>query len=125
MNLTIYTDKNGLTNSNLQPLDWFLNSQDPFELYKAQKSYILSQAVYLFGAVFALIHSFRQGGRWPYLYFAAIGHGIVVELISYFFPSVDNFWHSQTPINFIGQRLPLYIVFLCNSDSVFHLLYSS
>ncbi|KAE8737021.1 hypothetical protein FOCC_FOCC017519 [Frankliniella occidentalis] len=51
-------------------------------------------------------------GRWPYLWVATILHGLVIESLSYFLPDVDNFWHSQTPLIFLGRRLPLHIAFL-------------
>ncbi|XP_053684180.1 uncharacterized protein LOC128734162 [Sabethes cyaneus] len=91
---------------------WFVNFQNPAELYRAQPSYIWCQAAFLLGALLCLIHAFRRGGRWPFLFLGALCHGLVVELITYFVPSIDNFWHSKTPIDFIGHRLPLYIIFL-------------
>ncbi|XP_058831323.1 uncharacterized protein LOC131689942 isoform X1 [Topomyia yanbarensis] len=91
---------------------WFVNFQDPSELYRAQPSYIWCQAAFLIGALLCLIHAFKRGGRWPYLFLGAICHGLFVELLTYYAPSIDNFWHSKTPIDFFGHRLPLYIIFL-------------
>lgn len=56
------------------------------------------------------------------MYLSAIIHGVVVESISYVHPDVDNFWHSQTPIIFLGRRLPLYIIVLCKYIRPKHLL---
>lgn len=55
-----------------------------------------------------------RGGRFSYLWYGIIIHGLVIESICYIAPDVDNFWHSQTPIIFFGRRLPLHIIFLCN-----------
>ena len=44
------------------------------------------------------------------MWFAALLHGIVTEVISYNLPDINNFWHSQTSLIFLGQRFPLYIV---------------
>lgn len=43
--------------------------------------------------------------------------------MSYFIPDIDNFWHGQSTIMFLDNRLPLYIVCLCKITSV--LLFSS
>nr|CAD7576615.1 unnamed protein product [Timema californicum] len=54
----------------------------------------------------------RNGGRLPYLWLAIFLHGIVVELLSYNLNDIDSFWHSQTPIMFVGRRLPLHILLI-------------
>jgi len=63
----------------------------------------------------------RKGGRWPWLWLATVGHGLVVEAVSYNLPDIDNFWHSQTPIIFLGGRFPLHIIFLCTYTKIFFL----
>lgn len=97
---------------------WFVNFQDPFELYRAQPSYLWCQASFLLGALLCIVHAIKRGGRWPYLFLGALCHGLVVELITYYVPSIDNFWHSKTPIDFFGHRLPLYIIFLCKYNQL-------
>lgn len=47
------------------------------------------------------------------LFLAPIGHGLFVEVICYYFPDINNFWHAQSMIMLIGRRLPLHILFLC------------
>ena len=44
------------------------------------------------------------------MWFAALLHGIVTEVICYNLPDINNFWHAQTSLIFLGQRFPLYIV---------------
>ncbi|KAK3923737.1 Phosphoribosylamine--glycine ligase [Frankliniella fusca] len=92
--------------------DWWVHWHDFATLWKNQPTYILSQASYLFGALATLVHALTTRGRWPYLWVAIILHGLVIESLSYFVPDVDNFWHSQTPLIFLGRRLPLHIIFL-------------
>ena len=48
-----------------------------------------------------------------YLWFGTILHGLVVESLSYFLPDIDNFWHAQTTVIFLGKRLPLHIILTC------------
>ncbi len=55
----------------------------------------------------------RRGGRYPYLWIATIFHGLTVESVSYFVPDIDNFWHGQTMVMLLGQRLPLHIILFC------------
>ena len=54
-----------------------------------------------------------QGGRYIYLYFGIILHGLVTELLSYLLPDIDSFWHAQGMVMFAGKRLPGYIVVIC------------
>ncbi|XP_059615115.1 uncharacterized protein LOC132260789 [Phlebotomus argentipes] len=93
-------------------LDWLVRFHDPVNLYRAHPSYFYCQAVFLLGALIIAVHCIRKGGRWPYLFLAAIGQGLVVELLSYWVPHIDNFWQGLAPVMFLGLRLPLYIIFL-------------
>ena len=54
-----------------------------------------------------------MGGRFKYLWWATIVHGLVVECAAYWLPDIDNFWHSQTTIVLLGRRLPIHIMMLC------------
>lgn len=47
-----------------------------------------------------------------YLWIATVIHGLNTELIAYFVPDVDNFWHAQTSVMLFGRRAPLHILFL-------------
>ncbi|XP_050548863.1 uncharacterized protein LOC126910377 isoform X2 [Daktulosphaira vitifoliae] len=49
-------------------------------------------------------------GRRLSLWICITCHGLLIELISYFLPEIDNFWHSQSPIMLFGHRLPLHIL---------------
>lgn len=53
------------------------------------------------------------GGRFRYLWLGTLLHGLVVEMAAFWLPDIDNYWHAQSPIDFLGRRLPLYIIFLC------------
>jgi hypothetical protein len=55
----------------------------------------------------------RHGGRFAHLWIAVVMHGLTVEMVSYWVPDIDNFWHAQTMIMFLGKRLPLYVVCAC------------
>ena len=55
----------------------------------------------------------RNGGRYKWLWLTCILQGLTTEMVSYFLPDIDNFWHAQGMVMFAGQRLPLYIMVLC------------
>ena len=59
----------------------------------------------------------RSGGRYIYLWFTTIIHGLVVESVCYVNPDMDSFWHAQSMVMLLGRRLPLHIVFLCKFSS--------
>jgi len=63
--------------------------------------------------VYACLAALRSGGRYIYLWFTTVLHGLVVESASYVIPDIDNFWHAQSMIMLLGRRLPLHIVLLC------------
>uniref|UniRef100_A0A1B6L3L5 DUF7802 domain-containing protein n=1 Tax=Graphocephala atropunctata TaxID=36148 RepID=A0A1B6L3L5_9HEMI len=93
-------------------LDWFIQATPVEPLWRNQPTYLIAQTSYLLGGVFSLIHALRGGGRLRYLWLATIVHGLAVESLCYVLPDVDNFWHSQTPLMFLGRRLPLHILLL-------------
>ncbi|KAL4703426.1 hypothetical protein ACJJTC_008145 [Scirpophaga incertulas] len=92
---------------------WLVHTNDFKQLWAAQPTYIISQAVYMLAGLVTLIHAFRKGGRWPYFWLGTILHGLYADNFWHFaLPDYDNFWHSQTPIVLLGMRLPLHIIFL-------------
>ncbi|XP_042205467.1 uncharacterized protein LOC121854768 isoform X1 [Homarus americanus] len=90
-------------------LDWFVHVRDPAEVFKAQPTYFLSEWSYVIIAFLSLIHAFIVGGRWKYHWLACYLHGWTTEMVSFWMPDIDNYWHSQTTIMFLGRRLPLHI----------------
>lgn len=63
--------------------------------------------------IILIVVAFKTGGRWPWLFFAAIGQGFLVEFLSYFAPFIENFWHAQAVITLFDRRMALYIAVLC------------
>nr|CAB3261072.1 uncharacterized protein LOC100176636 [Phallusia mammillata] len=95
--------------------EWFVTVNQPSiaEMWRNQPTFLLANVLYLTMAAAALKFAVRNGGwnsRYTYMWFAALLHGIVTECVVYHLPDVNNFWHSQTPIIFVGKRFPLYIV---------------
>uniref|UniRef100_A0A1B6CE90 DUF7802 domain-containing protein n=1 Tax=Clastoptera arizonana TaxID=38151 RepID=A0A1B6CE90_9HEMI len=92
--------------------DWAVTLSPVQELWAAQPTYLIVQASFCLGGIITFIHALCSRGRFPYLWFGTIFYGLFIESLCYMFPDVDNFWHSQTPIMFLGMRLPLHIIFL-------------
>ncbi len=57
-----------------------------------------------------LFLAFRKGGRFKYLWLGTIIHALNTELVAYYMPDVDNFWHAQSHLMLFGRRLPLYVL---------------
>lgn len=128
--------------------DWIFSYMHPVDYWKAHPSYVLCEAIFIFGAITMIIHgvcvcehqtpktlnieaksavfysiwliffvfyllAFKEGGRWPWLFFAAMGHGFFVEFMAYFAPFIENFWHAQGIVTLFDRRMTLYIAFLC------------
>lgn len=62
---------------------------------------------------FCSLVALKQGGRWPWLFFASMFHGFFVECMAYFCPFIENFWHARGIFTFLDRRMAIYIVFLC------------
>ncbi|CAG4942030.1 unnamed protein product [Colias eurytheme] len=92
---------------------WFVRTNDVYQLWANQPTYIISQAVYIFAGILTLLHAISKGGRWPYFWLATVLHGVFTDNFwAIAVPQFDNFWHSQTPLIFLGGRLPLHIILL-------------
>lgn len=90
-------------------LDWLFHVNSPSEIFKAQPTYFLSEWSFVIIASLALIHAFIVGGRWKYVWLGTYMHGVTTELVSFFMPDIDNYWHSQTTVIMLGRRLPFHI----------------
>ena len=64
----------------------------------------------------SMFAAFVVGGRWKYFWIGTIVHGITTELVAFAMPDIDNYWHSQTAVIFLGRRLPLHIPLICESS---------
>ncbi|KAI5701229.1 hypothetical protein M8J75_007463 [Diaphorina citri] len=95
-------------------LEWLVKINNIEELWERQPTYLLVQACFLFGALMTFIHAYSSKGRWPLLWCCTVCHGLVIEALCFFLPEdvADNYWHSQTPVVFLGGRLPLHIIVL-------------
>ncbi|XP_070545272.1 uncharacterized protein [Ptychodera flava] len=89
---------------------WFIAFRDPRDIYQNHTSFLIGELAFYFFAILTFRHAWRHGGRFLYLWFATIAHGLTTECVSYFVPDIDNFWHAQGMIMLLGKRLPMYVV---------------
>ncbi|XP_043461639.1 uncharacterized protein LOC122498122 [Leptopilina heterotoma] len=92
--------------------NWFVTYNDVHTLWRAQPTYFIVSTLFIVGGLITFYHALKSKGRFIQLWIGVICHGLVVEIICYNLPDIDNFWHSPTPIMLLGQRLPLHIIFL-------------
>lgn len=98
--------------SELKGFDWWVQFRDPYDTIEKHASFLGVEIVCFTGTLLTLIHALRNGGRFRWLWLATLLHGITVECVSYFIPDIDNFWHAQGVVTFLGLRLPLYIALI-------------
>ncbi|XP_035905853.1 uncharacterized protein LOC118509400 isoform X2 [Anopheles stephensi] len=91
---------------------WLINVRNPVDLFTLQPSYIVSQVFCIVGAFVCLAHALRQGGRWPYLWFASVLSGMLIEGSMYFSPYGETIWLSPTAVDLFDQRIPIFIFFV-------------
>lgn len=92
--------------------DWMIQFRSIKEIWDYHPTNLAQEINFYAGGLITLIHALLSGGRYPFLWLITIFHGCWVEIFSYFVPDVDNFWHAQTSIMFVGGRLPLHIMLL-------------
>jgi len=95
-----------------EELEWWIKFRDPEEILKKHATYLYCEVIFYVVGFLTLIHALCSGGRFKWLWLATIAHGVTVECISYYMPDVDNFWHAQSMVMLLGQRLPLHIIFV-------------
>ncbi|CAH1233458.1 Hypp747 [Branchiostoma lanceolatum] len=89
---------------------WFIAFRSPLDIYEKHANFLVAELAVYPMVVLTFIHAMRKGGRYRNMWIAALFHGLVSEMISYWVPEIDNFWHAQSSIMMLGRRLPLYIM---------------
>ncbi|RUS74092.1 hypothetical protein EGW08_018155 [Elysia chlorotica] len=97
---------------NAKEVEWWVKFRKPEDILKKHATYLYLEVVLYVLSFLTFCHAMRSGGRFRWLWFATIAHGLTVESLSYFVPDIDNFWHAQSMVMFLGQRLPLHIILL-------------
>lgn len=72
--------------------------RSPFEIWELEPTFLGCELVFYTMALLSLRHAYRQGGRYRWVYASTVLHGLVTECMSYWYPDIDNFWHSQSMV---------------------------
>ncbi|XP_019624229.1 PREDICTED: uncharacterized protein LOC109469908 [Branchiostoma belcheri] len=89
---------------------WWTAFRSPLDIYEKHANFLVAELAIYPMAVLTFMHAMRRGGRYRNMWFAALFHGLVSEMIAYWVAEIDNFWHAQSSIMMLGRRLPLYIM---------------
>ena len=92
--------------------DWLVATRSPAEIWQDEPTFLLCELEIYLLAILAFIHAYRHGGRYMWLWWTTIFHGLTTELVSYWYEDVDNFWHAQSSLMLFGLREPLHIICL-------------
>ncbi|PVD37869.1 hypothetical protein C0Q70_00471 [Pomacea canaliculata] len=96
----------------IKDLNWWIRFRAPQDILKNHATFLYCEIVFYCLGFLTLLHALRNGGRYPWLWLATVLHGLTVECVSYAFLDIDNFWHAQSMVMLLGQRLPLHILFV-------------
>ncbi|XP_078698763.1 uncharacterized protein LOC144926135 [Branchiostoma floridae x Branchiostoma belcheri] len=89
---------------------WWIAFRSPLDIYEKHANFLVAELAIYPMAVLTFMHAMRRGGRYRNMWFAALFHGLWSEMLAYWIPEIDNFWHAQSSIMMLGRRLPLYIM---------------
>ena len=96
-------------------LEWLIKFRNPFGEYGAlawEPTFVGNELEFYLLALLTFIHAYRHGSRYMWLWWTTVAHGLTTELVSYWTPEIDNFWHAQSMFMLFGQREPLHIMCL-------------
>ena len=91
---------------------WLVKFRNPVELLLLEPTFLLCELEFYILCVLTYMHARRHGGRYLWLWWTTIAHGLTTECLSYWIPDIDNFWHAQSTTMFFGGREPFHIMCL-------------
>ncbi|XP_046568806.1 uncharacterized protein LOC124277179 [Haliotis rubra] len=92
--------------------NWWIKFRKADVILKKHDSFLYCEIAFYVMAFLTFIHAMRYGGRFRWLWLASVFHGLTMECVSYFVPDINNYWHAQSSVMLLGQRLPLHILFM-------------
>ena len=95
--------------------EWLVKFRNPVGEYGAwrwEPTFIGNELEFYLLAFLTFMHAYRHGARYMWLWWTTVAHGLTTELVSYWTPEIDNFWHAQSMFMWFGQREPMHIILL-------------
>ena len=96
-------------------MEWLVKFRNPFAEYGAfwwEPTFLGNELEFYLLAILTFMHAYRHGARYMWLWWTTVAHGLTTELVSYWTPDIDNFWHAQSMFMWFGQREPFHIMCL-------------
>ena len=107
-------------NSTFEPVEidqpgtykWLWSFRSITEIIHDEPTFLLCELEFYMLCILTYIHAHRHGGRYYWLWWTTILHGLSTECISYWYEDIDNFWHAQSLWMWFGKREPFHIICL-------------
>lgn len=95
--------------------EWLVKFRNPFAeqgVLAMNPTFFTNEMEFYVLALLTFMHAYRHGGRYLWLWWTTIAHGLTTECVSYWTEPIDNFWHAQSTFMWFGQREPFHIMCL-------------
>jgi hypothetical protein len=93
-------------------LAWLVSFRSLGEIVHDEPTFLLCELEFYVLCILTYMHAHRHGGRYLWLWWTTILHGLTTELVSYWYEDIDNFWHAQSLVMWFGKREPFHIICL-------------
>lgn len=69
-------------------LPWLVAFRSPVAIWEQEPTFLLCEIEMYVLAMLTFVHAYRQGGRYWWLWWTTILHGLTTELVSYWYEDV-------------------------------------
>ena len=63
--------------------NWLVTLRSPADLLRDEPTFLGCELVFYAMALLCLVHAWREKGRYRWLWFTTVGHGLMTECVSY------------------------------------------
>lgn len=92
--------------------NWLWSFRSIHEILHNEPTFLFCELEFYALCTLTYIHAHRHGGRYYWLWWTTILHGLTTECVSYWYEDIDNFWHAQSLWMWFGKREPFHIICL-------------
>lgn len=108
-------DNNSTFAAQIEKFHGIVTLRSPLDIWQNHPTFLVQEITICLAALINFIHAYKNGGYHMYYWWATVVLSVTTELVCYYVPELDNFWHSQSVVMFAHGRYPLYIVLLYNA----------
>lgn len=95
----------------VQWADWFCKYEHPGKILQNNPYFVAAELVFSFLCLLTLLHAYRHGARYLYVWVGITIHALTMEFLSLSVKDLNLSWHAQGVLSFFGMRVPLYAIF--------------